>query len=384
MLVRLHEYEAEEIFSKYGINIPLGGVAKTPQEAKQIAESIGVPVVLKSQVLVGGRGKAGGVRIVDDLDEVEMLADEMLKAEIKGYKPVGLLVLRKVNIKKEIYLGITIDRTLGIPIIMISSEGGINIEEVSRENPEKIFKLPVNPLQNLYPYQVMSTVEKTGLTGEPLVETVNIIAKLYKIFREYDGLIAEINPLALTKEGKVISVDAVLEVDDSALFRHPELNKRRLDVMSERDKRLLQKGATFVRLNGNIGLICSGAGLAMASMDMISDYPALSPANFLETGGGITSDLMVDCMELVLEQPKLKAIFINLYGGINPIHEGAKGIAKVIKEKKVTIPIVAKALGNHQEETWSTLEEAGVYVIKESETQKAVEFLAKLLGVKVK
>ena len=384
MLVRLHEYEAEEIFSKYGINIPLGGVAKTPQEAKQIAESIGVPVVLKSQVLVGGRGKAGGVRIVDDLDEVEMLADEMLKAEIKGYKPVGLLVLRKVNIKKEIYLGITIDRTLGIPIIMISSEGGINIEEVSRENPEKIFKLPVNPLQNLYPYQVMSTVEKTGLTGEPLVETVNIIAKLYKIFREYDGLIAEINPLALTKEGKVISVDAVLEVDDSALFRHPELNKRRLDVMSERDKRLLQKGATFVRLNGNIGLICSGAGLAMASMDMISDYPALSPANFLETGGGITSDLMVDCMELVLEQPKLKAIFINLYGGINPIHEGAKGIAKVIKEKKVTIPIVAKALGNHQEETWSTLEEAGVYVIKESETQKAVDFLAKLLGVKVK
>ena len=382
--MRLHEYEAEEIFSKYGINIPLGGVAKTSQEAKQIAEGIGVPVVLKSQVLVGGRGKAGGVKIVDDLDEVDILADKMLKTEIKGYKPVGLLVLKKVDIKKEIYLGITIDRTLGIPIIMISSEGGINIEEVSRKNPEKIFKLPVNPLQNLYPYQVISTVKKIGLTGEPLVETVNIIAKLYKVFREYDGLIAEINPLVLTEEEKVLCVDAVLEVDDSALFRHPELNKRRLDAMSERDKRLLKKGATFVRLNGNIGLICSGAGLAMATMDMISDYPALSPANFLETGGGITSDLMVDCMELVLEQPKLKAIFINLYGGINPIHEGAKGIAKVIREKKVTIPIVAKALGNHQEETWYTLEEAEVYVIKESETQKAVDFLAKLLGVKVK
>ena len=380
--MRLHEFEAEEIFSKYGINIPLGGLAKTPQEAKQITESIGVPVVLKSQVLVGGRGKAGGVKIVDNLDEVDIVADKMLKTEIKGYKPEGLLVLKKVDIKKEIYLGITIDRTLGIPIIMISSEGGINIEEVNRKNPEKIFKFPVDSLQNIYPYQVISIVKKIGLAGEPLMETANIIAKLYKIFREYDGLIAEINPLVLTEEGKVFCVDAVLEIDDSALFRHPELNKRRLDAMIERDKRLMKKGATFVNLNGNIGLICSGAGLAMATMDMISDYPGLSPANFLETGGGITSDLMVDCMELVLEQPKLKAIFINLYGGINPIHEGAKGIVKVIREKKVTIPIVAKALGNHQEETWNTLEEAGVYVIKESETQKAVKFLSELLGVK--
>ena len=190
--------------------------------------------------------------------------------------------------------------------------------------------------------------------------------------------------MVITEDERMLCIDAVLEVDDSALFQHPELNKRRLDAMSERDKRLVKKGATFVNLNGNIGLICSGAGLAMATMDMISDYHTLSPANFLETGGGITSDLMVDCMELVLEQPKLKAIFINLYGGINPIHEGAKGIAKVIREKKVTIPIVAKALGNRQEETWKTLEEVGVHIIKESETQKAVEFLAKLLGVKAK
>jgi len=267
---------------------------------------------------------------------------------------------------------------------MISAEGGINIEEVSRKNPEKIFKLSVDPLQNIYPYQVISTVKKIGLTGEPLSEIVNVIAKLYKIFREYDGLIAEINPLVMTEDERILCVDAVVEVDDSALFRHPELNKKRLDVMSERDKRLMKKGATFVRLNGNIGLICSGAGLAMATMDMISDYPALSPANFLETGGGITCDLMVDCMELVLEQPKLEAIFINLYGGINPIHEGAKGVAKVIRERKLNIPIVAKALGNRQEETWKTLEEVGVHIIKESETQKAVEFLAKLLGVKAK
>ena len=380
--MRLHEYEAEEIFSKYGINIPQGGLAKTPEEAKQIAANIGVPVVLKSQVLVGGRGKAGGVKVVDDLNVVERVADEILKLKIKGYKAEGVLVLKKVEIKKEIYLGITIDRTSGIPMIILCSEGGVEIEEVAHRNPEKISKLPVNPLQNLYPYQVINAVKKIGLTGKSLIETVNIVSKLYQVFKEHDGLIAEINPLVITEDNEICCVDAVLDVDDSALFRHPELNKRRLDAMSERDKRLMKKGATFVKLNGNIGLICSGAGLAMANMDMISDYPTLSPANFLETGGGITSDLMVDCMELVLEQPKLEAIFINLYGGINPIHEGAKGVAKVIRERKLNIPVVAKALGNRQEETWKTLEEVGVHVIKESETQKAVKFLAELLEVK--
>jgi len=380
--MRLHEYEAEEIFSKYGINIPQGGLAKTPKEAKQIASNIGVPVVLKSQVLVGGRGKAGGVKVVDDLNVVERVADEILKLKIKGYKAEGVLVLKKVEIKKEIYLGITIDRTSGIPMIILCSEGGVEIEEVAHRNPEKISKLAINPLQNLYSYQVIDMVKKVGLTGKILVKTVYIVTKLYQVFKDYDGLIAEVNPLVVTKDDEVFCVDAVLQVDDSALFRHPELNKRRLSNMSERDKRLMKKGATFVKLKGNIGLICSGAGLAMATMDMINDYPSLSTANFLETGGGITSELMVDCMELVLKQPGLKAVFINLYGGINPIHEGAKGIANIIKERKLTIPMVAKALGNRQEETWETLEEVEVHVIKESETQKAVKFLAELLGVK--
>ena len=380
--MRLHEYEAREIFSKYGINIQQGGLAKTAQEALQIATDIGVPVVLKSQVLVGGRGKAGGIKIIDNLNEVERDADEILKSEIKGYKPEGVLVLKKIEIKKEIYLGITIERTSGIPIIMLCSEGGVDIEEVAHRNPEKIFKLSVDPLQNLYSFQIINLVKKIGLTGKTLIGVVNAVFKLYQVFKEYDGLIAEINPLVITENHEIFCVDAVLEVDDSALFRHPELNKRKLNNMSERDKRLMEKGATFVKLDGNIGLICSGAGLAMATMDLIKDYPPLSPANFLETGGGITSELMFDCMELVLEQPGLKALLINIYGGINPIHEGAKGIAKIIREKKVNIPIVAKALGNRQEETWKTLEEAGVYVIKESETQKAVKFLSELLGVK--
>lgn len=380
--MRLHEYEAREIFSNCGISVPQGKLSKKSQEAKQIAEDIGVPVVLKSQVLVGGRGKAGGVKIVDHLEDVERVADQILKSEIKGYKPEGLLVLKKVEIEKEIYCGITIDRTAGIPVIMLCSEGGVEIEEVSRRNPEKIFKLPIDPLENLYSYQVMRGVKKMGLTGKVLIKIVSIVTRLYQVFREYDGLIAEINPVGITKDGEVFCVDAVLQVDDSALFRHPELNRKRLSSMTERDRRLMEKGATFVKLDGNIGLLCSGAGLAMSTMDMIKDYPTLSPANFLETGGGITSELMFDCMELVLEQPGLRAIFLNLYGGINPIHEGAKGVVRMIRERKLNIPIVAKALGNRQEETWQILEEAGVHIIKESETQKAVDFLAELLGVK--
>jgi len=381
--MRLHEYEAKEIFSKYGIEIEQGGLAKTSKEAQEIAKNLAKPVVIKSQVLVGGRGKAGGIRMVENLNEVANVAEEMLKTEIKGYKPEGILVSEKIEIKKEIYLGITIDRTLGIPIIMICSEGGVEIEKVAERSPEKIFKFPVtNPLQDIYAYQLVSTVKKIGLTGKALIKTVNIITKLYKVFKEYDGLIAEVNPLVMTEDERILCIDAVLQIDDSALFRHPELNKRKLNAMSARDQRLEKKGATFVKLKGNVGLICSGAGLAMSTMDMIKDYPLLSPANFLETGGGITADLMGDCMELVLEQPGLKAIFLNLYGGINPIHEGAKGVAKVIRERNLKIPIVAKALGNRQEETWKTLEEAGVHIIKESETQKAVEFLASLLGVK--
>jgi succinyl-CoA synthetase beta subunit len=330
---------------------------------------------------VGGRVKAGGIKIIDNLNEVERAADEILKSEIKGYKPEGVLVLKKIEIEKEIYLGMTIERTSGIPIIMLCSEGGVDIEEVAHRNPEKIFKLSVDPLQNLYSFQIINIVKKIGLTGKTLIGVVNAVFKLYQVFKAYDGLIAEINPLVITENQEIFCVDAVLEVDDSALFRHPELNKRKLNNMSERDKRLMEKGATFVKLNGNIGLICSGAGLAMATMDLVKDYPPLAPANFLETGGGITSELMFDCMELVLEQPGLKAVLINIYGGINPIHEGAKGIAKAIREKKVNIPVVAKALGNRQEETWKTLE-AGVYVIKESETQQAVKFLSELLGVK--
>ena len=380
--MRIHEYEAKEIFKQFGIPVPAGKVARTTEEAKDIFKEIGLPVVIKSQVLVGGRGKAGGIKIAESMEEVEYGAGEILSKEIKGYRPSEVLIEKKLDIKNEFYCGITIDRTKGCPVIMLSSEGGVNIEEIAEKYPNKIFSLECDPLNPIYTFQIINFVKKLGLYGKILLNVSQIIENLYKVFVKYDGIIAEINPLVITKNDDVLCADAVFQIDDSALFRHPLLEKKKYDEMSPRISRLNKKGATYVQLEGNIGLICSGAGLAMATMDTIKTIPDLSPANFLETGGGITAELMEDCMEIILEKNKLKAIFINLYGGINPIHEGAKGVVKVIKDKKLKIPVVAKALGNKQKETWEILEQAGVYIYKSSDTQGAIRYLAEIIGGK--
>jgi succinyl-CoA synthetase beta subunit len=380
--MRIHEYEAKEIFKQFGIPVPAGKVARTAEEAKDIFKQIGLPVAIKAQVLVGGRGKAGGIKIAESIEEVEHGASEILSREIKGYRASEVLIEKKLDIKNELYCGITIDRTKGCPVIMLSSEGGINIEEIAEKYPNKIFSLECEPLNPIYTFQIINFVKKLGLHGKILLKVSQIIENLYKVFVKYDGIIAEINPLVFTKNDDVLCADAVFQIDDSALFRHPVLEKKKYNEMSPRISRLNKKGATYVQLEGNIGLICSGAGLAMATMDTIKTIPDLSPANFLETGGGITAELMEDCMEVILERNELKAIFINLYGGINPIHEGAKGVIKVIQDKKLKIPVVAKALGNKQKETWEIFEQAGVYIYKSSDTQGAIRYLAEIIGGK--
>ena len=380
--MRIQEYEAKEIFKQFGIPVPAGKVAKTDLEARDIYEELGLPVVIKAQVLVGGRGKAGGIQIAECLEEVKQNTREILSKNIKGYQASEVLIEKKLDIKQEFYCGITIDRTKGCPVIMLSSEGGVNIEEIAEKNPDKIFSLKCDPLSPIYTFQIIDFVKKLGLHEKILLKVSQIIENLFKVFIKYDGIIAEINPLVITKNNDVFCADAVFQIDDSALFRHPLLEKKKYSEMSPRMSRLNKKGATYVQLEGNIGLICSGAGLAMATMDTIKTIPGLSPANFLETGGGITAELMEDCMEVILEKNDLKGIFINLYGGINPIHEGARGVAKVIKEKQLKIPIVAKALGNKQSETWEIFEQAGVYVYKSSDTQGAIRYLAEIIGGK--
>jgi len=376
--MRIHEYEAKNLLKQSRIPVPRGDIATSPEDARRVAEEIGLPVTVKAQVLVGGRGKAGGIKFSEDLGEVEELARKVLGMNIKGYEVDSVLVEEKLEVKEELYLGVTIDGSRGCPILMTSSEGGVEIEETARRHPEKVFSRYLKPFGNLRAYQARELAKKLGFEGKPMLQLANVMISLYGAFKACDALIAEINPLVVTKRGDFVAADAVLEIDDSALFRHPELGTSPQDrIPDELEREAGTIGVSYVNMDGDIGLICSGAGLGMATMDMIREK--MRPANFLETGGGMTRQLMAGALRVVLRKPNLKAVLINIYGGINPIHEGAKGIVDVVREENVRIPIVAKALGNRQEETWETLESVGIKVVKETQTMRAVEELFRTL-----
>lgn len=376
--MRVYEYEAKELFKNYDIPVPEGKLALCSKEAVEVASKIGLPVVIKAQVLVGGRGKAGGIKVASSLEEVEKIAGEILEMDIKGCRTSGVLIEKKLDIEKELYLGTTIEGSTGAPVFLASSEGGVDVEEIAREYPEKLFSVQRSVFEGLQSYQARDLVIKLGLKGVQLLKVSSILYKLGNLSRDYDALIAEINPLVITKEGSAIAADAVLQVDDSSLFRHPELQTKTLQKIPDELEREAKKvGVTYVNLDGDIGLICSGAGLGMATMDMIRKKAR--PANFLETGGGMTRELMAGALRVVMKKKNIRAVFINIYGGINPIHEGAKGIVEVIRQDRIKIPIVAKALGNRQEETWDILEEGGVKVVRTSRTDRAVAELFKLL-----
>jgi succinyl-CoA synthetase beta subunit len=376
--MRLYEFEAANLFKTKGIPVPRQDVAETTEEALTVAGEIGYPVLLKAQVLVGGRGLAGGIKTVSTPEELEDTAGQMFGSEIKGLPVRKILVSEKVNIAKELYLGITIDGYSGKPVVVVSTEGGVNIEEVARSSPEKIATVPIEPKFGFYPYQARSLLRKLGLSKRLLSSCADVINRLYRVFTDFEALIAEINPLVVLPNEGVLAVDAVFEIDPSAVSRIkyplPDRFERIENPLERKGKEI---GVTYVDLDGDIGLISSGAGLGMASMDIIGK--TLRPGNFLETGGGITEELLYKCMELVMMKPDLKAIFINIYGGINPIHEGAKGVARYIKEHKLKIPVIAKALGNHQEETWEIFRAAGVHVVTEAATEKAVDRLIELV-----
>lgn len=376
--MRLHEYEGTDIFETYGIPVPLRMITQTPEQTSAAAEDIGFPVVLKSQVLVGGRGLAGGILTASDADDAAQKSAELFNKEIKGLPVEELMVVKQAAVERELYMGITIDGFNGHPVAVVSTQGGVLIEETAKNAPEQIASAAIDPNFGFYPYQANALLKKLDLAPATAMKCAAILTKLYKIFETYEAVIAEINPLAVLDDGSLMALDSVIEIDDSAMFRvKKSLNTKEINRQSnELEQRGKQIGVTYVDLDGDIGLISSGAGLGMASMDIIGSK--LSPANFLETGGGITAELLYKCMDLIM-QKELKAIFINIYGGINPIHEGAKGVVKYIKENNVTIPIVAKALGNHQEETWDILASGGVHVVTRTDTETAVDKLIELL-----
>jgi succinyl-CoA synthetase beta subunit len=377
--MRLHEYEALDIFEQYGIPVPRRGLAGTMHEALHVAGEIGYPVMLKAQVLVGGRGLAGGIRTAATPDELKDAADGLFNSDIKGLPVRKILVCEKAEVARELYVGITIDGYSGRPVIVVSTEGGVRIEETARTSPEKIAAIHIDPSFGYYPYQARSLLRMLGLKQQLITAWTDVIGQLYEVALRYESLITEINPLVVLPNGGLLAVDAVLEVDDSALsrIRHP-LPDRIDRIENPLEKRGKEIGVTYVDLDGDIGIISSGAGLGMASMDIIGER--MKPANFLETGGGITADLLYRCMELIMRKPGLRGILINVYGGINPIHEGAKGVIRYIQEHNVKLPIVAKALGNRQEETWEIFRSGGVHVVTETATEKAVDKLYELVG----
>ncbi len=356
--MKLHEYQSKRIFARYGVPIPEGDVASTATEARQIAQRLGGPVVVKSQVLVGGRGKAGGIKVAKDADEAEALADQILGMSIKGLTVDKVLIDQAADIREEIYLGITIDRAQRKPVMMASSEGGVEIEEVARATPEKIFKLAIDPAMGLMDYQARNLAFDLGLRRAFIRQFTTIARGLYRAFVESDASLAEINPLVITGDDKLLAVDGKIVLDDNALFRHKDLAELR-DVQeeAEAERQARQAGLSYVKLDGEIGCMVNGAGLAMATMDIIKLYGA-EPANFLDIGGGAKADKVATALRIILSDPNVKAVLFNIFGGITRCDEVARGILEALEEVQTEVPMVARLVGTNEVEGRQILADA--------------------------
>lgn len=358
--MKLHEYQSKNIFSKFGIPIPKGRVAATAQEAKQIAEELGGRIVIKSQVLVGGRGKAGGVKLANNPAEAEQLAEQILALEIKGLPVRKVLVDEASAIDQEIYFAITNDRAAKKPVMIASAAGGIDIEEVAVKNPEKIIKIHIDPLLGLREYQARDVAVGIDLPREYWKDFTKIAMALWNVYKDTDATLAEINPLVITKEKKLLALDGKMMIDDNALFRQPELAEMRdtdEEVPAEIEAR--KYGLSYIKLDGNIGCMVNGAGLAMTSMDVIKLFGG-EPANFLDVGGGADAKKVAAAMRIILTDKNVEAVLFNIFGGITRCDEVAKGILVAMDEVKPKVPMVVRLVGTNAEEGRKLLENANM------------------------
>jgi succinyl-CoA synthetase beta subunit len=351
--MRLYEYEGKEIFKKCGIAVPQGTLVRAGEEARQAAIKIGKEVIIKSQILTGGRGKAGGIKMAKTPEDAEKIAQEMLGMELEGHKVNSLLVEEKLDIANEMYMGITVDDNNGVPIAIVSAEGGVEIEEVAKRNPEKIASSLIDPLYGMRGYEAISLIRQIGLTGETLISANRTLSRLYNVFTSYDARIAEINPLIMTNEGEMVAGDSRCEIDDNSLFRHPEfqdLRIQRIDNLWEREG--VRAGVSYADLDGNIALMANGAGIAMSLMDIIKDEGG-HPACFLDTGGGLSKERMKNGVGLLLRKaksdPRIKAILVNAIMVLSPADAVAEGIIEAINEVKVEIPIIVILVGKEEQ-----------------------------------
>ncbi|MCH7949630.1 MAG: ADP-forming succinate--CoA ligase subunit beta [Candidatus Dadabacteria bacterium] len=377
--MNIHEYQAKELLLKYGVAVPMGKVALHEDEAEQIAKNLSVEkFIVKAQIHAGGRGKGGGVKLANVLEDVKRLASEILGMTLVTHQtgPEGKLVSKVLveeasNIATELYIGMVIDRATENIVIMASQEGGMEIEEVARTNPEKILKEYIDPTIGLLPFQCRKIAYFLGLKGKTVNKAVKLILGLYNAFIDNDCSLLEINPLIITNDGAVLALDAKMNFDDNALFRHPDIEKMH-DPAEEDPTELEAKkwGISFVKLDGNIGCLVNGAGLAMSTMDIIKHHGA-EPANFLDVGGGATAEQVLQALKMILRDPNVKAIFINIFGGIMKCDTIAEGVISAAKEVGIEVPLIVRLEGTNVELGRKLLSESGLNIITGGDMREA-------------
>jgi len=368
--VKIHEYQGKAVLAEYGVPVPKGKVAYTVEEAVEVAKGLGFPVVVKAQIHAGGRGKGGGVKVAKDLEECEAHAKAMLGMTLKTHQtgPEGRVVRRllieegmDLSGAKEMYLAVLVDRATSRPVVMVSAEGGMDIEEVAAKDPRAILKESVDPVAGFQPFQARKLAFGLGLEGEVAGKAVPFMAALYRAFEGADASLVEINPLLITKGGDVLALDAKVNFDDSALFRHPDL----VELRDFKEEEALEVDASKYNLNyikldgGNVGCMVNGAGLAMATMDIIK-LAGGSPANFLDVGGGADADQIKNAFRILLADADVKAVLINIFGGILRCDILAEGVIAAVRELHVEVPVVVRMKGNNEEMGRKMLAESGL------------------------
>lgn len=369
--MNIHEYQAKEILRNYGVSVPNGRVAFTVEEAVEAAKELGSPVcVVKAQIHAGGRGKAGGVKVAKSLDEVRTYASELLGKVLvthqtgpEGKEVKRLLIEEGCDIKKEYYIGLVVDRATSLVVLMGSEEGGTEIEEVAAKTPEKIFKEYIDPAVGLQAFQARRLAFNINIPKELVNQAVKFMMGLYQVFVDKDCSIAEINPLVVTGDGKVMALDAKLNFDSNALYRHKDiLEYRDLDEEDPKEVEASKYDLNYIALDGNIGCMVNGAGLAMATMDIIKYYGG-EPANFLDVGGGATTEKVTEAFKIILSDPKVKGIFVNIFGGIMKCDVIATGIVEATKQVGLNLPLVVRLEGTNVELGKKILQESGLNII---------------------
>lgn len=387
--MKIHEYQAKEILKQYGVAVPRGHVAFSVEEAVQAAQNLPGPVwVVKAQIHAGGRGKGGGVKLARSIDEVRQRASEILGMKLVTHQtgPEGrivkrLLIEEGMNIARELYVGITLDRSTSRNVLMASTEGGVEIEKVAAETPEKILKEFVDPGVGLQAFQVRRLCFGLGLSGDTMKNAMKFLAALFKAYEATDASLAEINPLVLTQEGTVLALDAKINFDDNALFRHPDFAALRdLDEEDPLEVEASKSNLNYIKLDGNVGCMVNGAGLAMATMDIIKLAGGM-PANFLDVGGGASAQTVEAGFRIILKDPHVKAVLINIFGGIVRCDRVATGVVEAAKKVDVHVPIVVRLAGTNADLAADILNNSGMSFLVASNLKDAAEKVTQAIAV---